>query len=591
MKKQFLPLLYTLLALLVLTGYHCQKNPNTPDVPAPADPLQEKVTASVAGRVTDENGKPVSNAAIKAGSGTTTTDINGSFRLNNVQLTKNAGFVQVEKTGYFKTGRTLFATAGALHSVEIQLIPKTEKGTFTAASGGVVNVDAGSAVNFPVSAVVNTATNTPYTGTVKVYGAYLHPDDPELLAIMPGSLTGITTTNELKVLQTYGMIAIELEGSNGEKLNIAAGKTATLTMPIASTQLAAAPATMPLWHFDETIGTWKEEGSVTKQGNNYVGTVSHFSFWNCDVPSNFINLRLSLQNQQQQVLRGYRVELRNTVTNAIANGYTDSAGTVTGAVPINAALEMRVINKCGTTVHTQNIGPFATATDMGVITITTPVAATVTLTGTATKCNLEPVNNGFVDVYLEGLSYRGTITNGAYSISINRCSNTAATAEVFAVDLDASQYGNKFNVAVNAGAVTVPTIAACGTSIEEFIRYTIGAQQVYFIPGADSLMAYRNGTVSNISANHLQQDSAVYQYTAFSFSGAAEPGTYSLNIPNSIVTKANLFEYKIDGATNVVLTEYGGSGEFIAGSFSANFRERTSNALVAGTCSFRVRRF
>ena len=42
---------------------------------------------------------------------------------------------------------------------------------------------------------------------------------------------------------------------------------------------------MPLWYFDEQKGMWVEEGVATKQGNQYVGTVNHFTDWNCDIPS------------------------------------------------------------------------------------------------------------------------------------------------------------------------------------------------------------------------------------------------------------------------------------------------------------------
>jgi ABC-type sulfate transport system permease subunit len=108
---------------------------------------------------------------------------------------------------------------------------------------------------------------------------------------MPGNLTGITINNEQKILQTYGMIAVEMEGSSGEALNIAGSKQATISFPIPSAMLANAPATIPLWHFDETIGVWKEEGTATKQGNAYVGVVTHFSFWNCDVPAILSTLR------------------------------------------------------------------------------------------------------------------------------------------------------------------------------------------------------------------------------------------------------------------------------------------------------------
>ena len=75
-----------ILFIISLT-YSCQKNPHNP-APPTIDPLQEKVTASINGRVVDENGKPVNNANVLAAGTSITTDINGFFRFSNIQLGK-----------------------------------------------------------------------------------------------------------------------------------------------------------------------------------------------------------------------------------------------------------------------------------------------------------------------------------------------------------------------------------------------------------------------------------------------------------------------------------------------------------------------
>ena len=138
--------------LIVLTSLlfsNCNKTDNPP-TPKP-DPLEEKVTASVNGRIIDENDKPVSNASIQAGTSTTTTDVNGVFRFANILLSKNAGCVKVEKDGYFKTGRTIFTSAGVVNNIEIKLIPKKLRGNFSSSAGGNISIENGAAVNFPAN--------------------------------------------------------------------------------------------------------------------------------------------------------------------------------------------------------------------------------------------------------------------------------------------------------------------------------------------------------------------------------------------------------------------------------------------------------
>ena len=103
--------------------------------------------------------------------------------------------------------------------------------------------------------------------------------------------------NNRVTLASYGMIAVELESTAGEKLQIATGNSATLTMPIPSSIQSSAPATIALWSVNEQTGIWKEEGTATRSGSNYVGTVSHFSFWNCDISIPAVNLSMTIKDE------------------------------------------------------------------------------------------------------------------------------------------------------------------------------------------------------------------------------------------------------------------------------------------------------
>ena len=134
MKKNYNIFFCILVAITSLLFANCNKT-DKPPAPKP-DTLEEKVTASVNGRVVDENAEPVSNASVRAGASATTTDVNGVFRFNNIILSKNAGFVKVEKDGYFNTGRTIFTSAGVVNNIEIKLIPKKLRGNFSSSAGG-----------------------------------------------------------------------------------------------------------------------------------------------------------------------------------------------------------------------------------------------------------------------------------------------------------------------------------------------------------------------------------------------------------------------------------------------------------------------
>jgi hypothetical protein len=580
-----------LIVITSLLSSNCNKT-DSPPTPKP-DPLEEKVTASVNGRVIDENGKPVSNASLQAGTSTTTTDVNGVFRFNNIILSKNAGFVKIEKDGYFKSGRTIFTSAGVVNNIEIKLIPKKQRGNFASSAGGNISIESGAAINFPVNGIINKSTKMPYTGTVKVFGAYLNPEDPNLSSIMPGNLTGLTTENEQKILQTYGMIAVELEGGNGEKLNLASGKSAAITVAIPPGLQASAPATIPLWYFNDSLGIWKEEGTAARQGNTYTGSVSHFTFWNWDVPGNLVNLKLTLKNQAQELLPGYRVILKNTQNNSKVYGYTDSAGILSGPVPVSAPIEMTVYNKCNTLLLTQTVGPFNSGTDLGVVTITTPDDASIIVSGTILNCNQGPVTNGFVDLFLEGIFYRATINNGNYSIPILRCSGAPENLNMIATDIDAGKQSNTSGINVTSGNYTL-NANACGVSLDQFIHFIAGPDTFYFSSPNDSITAGRtSNNQTYIGAQRNQQDTINFEWLSMYIQGDESPGTHSIAAFNSLILFRGIpsrIEYLIDNPINITITEYGGPGEYIAGNFTATMRERFKNVMVSATCNFRVRR-
>ena len=342
--------LTALLFALLLNG-SCEKSGKggPPDINPP-----EHVNADVYGRVTDDSNVPVQGATVKSGTLTTTTDVNGYFRFNSAPLDKTNGFIKVEKEGFFQGSRTFTPNTAATNYVSIRLIKKFLSGSFSAASGGTVTESTGGTIIFPANGVVNAANNSAYTGNVSVYAYFINPAAAGFRDIMPGALRGINANNQATGLKSYGMIAVELTGAGGEKLQLANGKTATITLPIPTTLQSQAPATIPLWHFNDTTGVWKQEGSATKQGVNYSGTVSHFSFWNCDDPFPVVDFAVTIKDQNNNPLRYTEVVLKivGDTVNPAENGYTDSTGKVAGPVPLNKTMQMQVLNHCGVVIDT-----------------------------------------------------------------------------------------------------------------------------------------------------------------------------------------------------------------------------------------------
>ncbi len=590
--------LLMLMVLSIVLVISCQKElsegPLLPGVITPVD-LSTKVSSSVSGFVTNENDEAVQSATVKVGNQTIVTDEYGYFEAKNVQVVKNAATVTVSNANYFPGIRTYIAEANKAAFVRIKLIPKTTSGSFAGSAGGAVTLLNGLKVSLPANAVVNALTGAAYTGNVNVSAAWLDPTAVDLDRIMPGDLRALDTSGAFKQLITYGMAAVELTGSGGEKLQVAPGKKAGLSFPLPSSLAGSAPASIPLWYFDEVMGLWKEEGTAIKTGNSYEAQVSHFSFWNCDVPANFVQVNMTIKdNNGNPVSYTYVRISRVNNPQSWASGYTDSSGFVAGAIPANAQLKLEVFADlgCGSPVHTQTFTSATSNLSLGVITINTSTAL-ATIAGTATTCTNTPVTNGFVILKKGSQYYRYPISNtGAFSFTSILCNNTGGSVQLLVEDVSAGQQSNPSTHAIIAGNNAVGNLQACGVTTQQFLNMTISGVNYIFTAPTDSLtLSSTQGGTNNTLFFNASRMSAPYQFTGFAFTsqGIAVGSTHSLTNFSTQVINDSLFT---QSPMTVTITEYGATGQFVSGNFTGTITGGPpTNTVYPVSASFRVRRY
>ncbi len=584
----------TLLFLsLVIIAANCKKEEsfnhdgNVIVTPTPSNPI----TATVQGVVFDENNNPTVGVTINAGSKTTTTDAKGFFRITNASLDKNASLVMADKIGYFKSYRTFQATSGA-NFVVIKLIKKELIGTISN-TGGTVTLTNGSSILLPANSVVKKAGGA-YSGSVNVYASYIDPTKNDIAQTIPGSFMANDKNGNRVVLKSYGMLAVELESTTGEKLQIAESKTAQLTAPIPASLSAAAPVTIAMWYVDKETGIWKEQGVATKIGNNYVGNVSHFSFWNYDASFPAINLSFTLKTPSGDPLAFTNVWIIRAAGagGGAAHGYTDSLGRVSGLVPANENLIMEAYSSgsCGGAIYSQNIGPFSQNTSLGDV-IVSATNNIVTVTGKLLNCSGQPVSNGTAFLYYEYYPrYISTNNTGDFSTSFIRCPNNSANFTLLGVDNTAQQQGAIATYTITGPTVNVGNILACGNSAAQFINYMLDGVPYSMtsdnpndIFGA-SLQNY-NGTNYNwLNGNNNSNYNRVY----LNFnSNSMTNGTYPLIYLNIQTHYAGTFT----APSTVTVTNFPQAiNEFYEGNFSATFRDSSTNVIHNSNGVFRLRR-
>jgi hypothetical protein len=598
--KSTMSILFKVAALFIMATIiftNCKKAEDVapiPAIPLPPDLTTKVTTSMVSGFVTDGNNAAVKDASVTIGGRILLTDKYGYFEARNVPMIQNAAIVSVSKVGFFKGIKTYIATANKGAFFRIKLMPKTSAGTVSGTTGGNVTLASGLGISFPASAIVNATTNAAYTGAVTVAAFYINPTSADLPLIMPGDLRGLNTDGNLQLLTTYGMVAVELTGAGGELLQIASGKKATITMPIPTAISTTAPASIPLWYFDEDKGLWKQEGSATKTGNNYVGDVSHFSFWNYDVPANYVQFNCTVVNTAGLPVQNAYVKI-SQVSNPLnaAYGHTDSSGYVSGAVPNNANLKIEVFanSSCGTVAFSQ---PFTTTNvniAFGNVTInsTTSIA---TLVGSVKNCAGAPVTNGYI-IILDGNIYnRYQLSNtGTYSFNKLVCTFPNQVSLV-GEDITALQQNTPVSYNISAAGVNnIPAITACGVTTQQFINYTINGTSYGFTAPTDSVR-FSNGTPNT---NNLAT------INGFSNGNNTNVFMYMSSTGIALNSSQNLLFFdpsQINDSTNIVVpifvnvTEYGSVGQFVSGNFNGALRgSPPANIIYNVTCNFRLRRY
>jgi hypothetical protein len=601
-KRNLLIVTFFLLVSSVLF-YGCQKELSTENGGTPVVITNQ---TSIEGRVTDESNMPVAGAKVKAGIATTQTDKNGMFKIANAAFTTSETFVTIEKPGYFKGSRNFFSRSGSNNFVRIQLLRKSVSARIPSATGGDAAMRGnGGSVHFDANSFV-TESGAPYNGTVLVATQYIDPAAADVNMQMPGDLRGTNTAGENVGLKSYAMAAVELTGESGQKLQIKPGTKATLSLNIPAALLATAPATIPLWYFNDSTGLWKQEGTAIKNGDNYEGEVAHFSFWNCDDPYYFVKIKMHVLNGAGQALIGAKVQITSTTRGSTAYDYTDNNGYVDGYVPKNETLQLQVFNSCNQAAYTANAGPFTADADLGNITLT---QSTTTVYGTAVNCSNQPVADGYVQIILNGHTEFAGITNGNFSSTFLNCPGNNSML-IIAVDNSSLQQSTASTVAVSSNNINLGQLTACGVSANTFFNLTINGTTLsgntpdFYRYGwrDDSTNIYYNGDIDYYYAAY---DSTVTKYVYFVLTLPYNnvftvPSLYNnFNMGYSGITNS-AEEYSLEALDTLTqkirFTEYGGPGQFIAGDFTGQLERLnyTSNGNAAtdtvnATLTFRVR--
>ncbi len=537
----------------------------------------EYVKANFIGRIVNENDEPIEGARVLLGTQEKETDQNGIVSFTNAQVQQYFAYIRAFADGYLDGSRVIVPNLdrGNQNNFTIKLFKFKETARIHSAEGGKVSFESEKGEGFIVfNPGFTDESGNQYFGDVAVSVNYLDPLNPDTANTMPGDLYGFRQDFEQVALGSYGMVLVELRGATGEKLQII--DPAKIIIPIHPDQIITATNEVPMWSFNEQVGVWYEETLAYRNGNHYVAEVSHFSFWNCDAPFPVVNFSATVIDAiTSNPLSGLGVEI--TFNGFPRYATTNATGMVSGKIPANQIMEIRILDNCGNVLYFDpSFGPFTTTTNV-TIPVTLNPLQTFTLSGNVSDCSSSPVTNGYITLssssgqHIIGIS----VTAGSYSYTGIGCV-LPFNITIVGVDLSTAQ-GSTTITTVNPGANT-QNIVICGGLANEYIRYRINTTTG---PYYYDLLQPSGGIRSNSAIVRASNTTN----TTYIFSNTITPGVgYSFGTgPNTMYIEALSHIDGLDGNATMALTTpmtfdlvaitpgTGGIGQYISIDFAGNY--------------------
>jgi hypothetical protein len=553
--------------------YSCKKENDSSTAPPPAGSTGT-ITATVTGRAIDENNNAVINASVSINGQLTTTDQHGIFLLKNISVDSRC-IATNTKTGFFNCNHAFKVSANTVNYIHVVLISNAQTHTLSAPAGGTVSLTDGSSIQFAPNSFVNATTGSAYTGTVSLSVKHLSPEEANFGFMIPGGdLLGKDAGGNDVALYTYGMLGAELKGSSGEQLQLATGSNASLTMAIAASQISSAPFSIPLWYFDEATSLWKEEGSATKVGSNYVGTVSHFSWWNLDVPGNKATII-------GKVLDCNSVPMSNIVVtvNEFYTLITNNLGVYSNWVPAGMPLTVQVLSSANSNLfpnsQLENVPPLSSNQTFYVPDLLVPCPAY--MAGNLKKCSGESID-GLVVLNWSGVPMYEYTTNGHFNLICPATSTINLKAYSF-YNSNVNTYSGTYTTGTTGSTTNVGDITLCNIdTLDNFLLINGG-------PFSNVLfdLSLSTSYVTNVSSNILRINYGATTSTDYSigyyniYVDRTTPGTSVWNYPLYSYITLNIYgsstSYSIStansGNTGSTLLDYvGNTGDIVRGSFN-----------------------
>jgi hypothetical protein len=560
--KTFFLIAVVFISVIVLGG--CDEAAVDPTTPGSGG----TVTTTVAGIVLNGNKEPVAGATVTVHGNTQQTGAGGEFIFNNITVPAERLFVNVTASGYFNASKGEVPRSGDITQLKITMLQKTVTHTISSSTGGSADLSNGSKVEISPNSVV-TQNGSQYNGSINMSVVYMDPTSTSFSeTVQGGDMAARRSDSSSATLYSFGILKVIMEGTGGENLQISAGSTSTITTSIPASMVSSAPSTIPLWFFDESTGLWREEGTATKQGDKYVGTVAHFTDWNCDTPGERGTIRGRVLDCNGQPLPGITLKVGQVTALTDADGNYER--NVPAGVSFNVSIEAS--QNFGITGAPVTVNPL-----VGGGTTILPdfnVACYPVITGIFKNCD-GTAAYGMVNAKWDN-QIQASVINNSSGFRMTVAPNKTATIRF--VSSTGTVKDTTIQTPSTPTVLNLGSILLCGSTAQGENSFTIngaGFNNQYVNLNAAVAIGIYFTTDNETSVSAV--NSGTENMTVF-FPGNTK-GLFTGQDANITYQGINFYSSE---SVNVTVTNYEVVGGIISGTFSGSFESTNGNAQISG---------
>lgn len=543
----------SLLALLLFFG--CRDIDEF--IPDENDPGEESglVVASAGGWVEDMDGNALVNVMTRFGSGQGSTDANGVFMIQHVEVPDFYAPLVVEQAGYFPCYRTFQTEESNTQTFRLQLRDHQYSAFYQSTEVATISGQNNLQLNMPGNALVDQS-GAFFNGIYRLAFEWIEQPSAFPPLEIPVSFLGRTVEGQVLRLNPAALFLMDFRSESGAQLALHSGQTINIQWPIPN-GLTVTGTEVPLWALDQSTGLWTSAEPATVNGDLLQAQIDRSTYWAVGDALPAVRMSTTIQDNDGDPISNMRWELRETVSDQLLSaGYTGGSGRVLGWVPANEQVELRLYNDCSDPILTQPLGALGQSLDLPAVALDVFASIPIRLQGNIVDCNNAPIPLGYLKLHFSDHAViLFSEPNGKIDTWIADCGEDLLLGTP--ANLITQEVGDTSQLQV-AGTINFGSLPVCLAS-QEFLSFNFdGADFLGIAPSAYKEAGYTYIEEASVNMYLVIPDTMVGT-SQFDAAFTQIQGYHSGNIASSEIA--------------TTITAYGDIGDYIIGTFGGTFSD------------------